>query len=31
MTMFTQHTIESAPSGSRRAMAAVAEKQGYLL
>jgi AhpD family alkylhydroperoxidase len=28
--MFTQHTIESAPAGSRRAMAAVAEKQGYL-
>src|ERR1700753_1809333 len=30
MTMFTQHTIESAPPASRRAMAAVAGKQGYL-
>jgi AhpD family alkylhydroperoxidase len=30
MTMFTQHTIESAPPASRRAMAAVAAKQGYL-
>jgi AhpD family alkylhydroperoxidase len=28
--MFTQHTIESAPPASRRAMAAVAGKQGYL-
>ena len=28
--MFTQHTIESAPAGSRRAMTAVAGKQGYL-
>ena len=30
MTMFTQHTQESAPPASRRAMAAVAAKQGYL-
>jgi AhpD family alkylhydroperoxidase len=30
MTMFTQHTIESAPPASRRAMAAVTGKQGYL-
>lgn len=30
MTMFTQHTIESAPPASRRAMAAVAGKLGYL-
>jgi AhpD family alkylhydroperoxidase len=30
MTIFTQHTIESAPPGSRRAMAAVTAKQGYL-
>jgi AhpD family alkylhydroperoxidase len=28
--MFTQHTIESAPPASRRAMTAVAGKQGYL-
>jgi AhpD family alkylhydroperoxidase len=28
--MFTQHTIESAPPASRRAMAAVSGKQGYL-
>ena len=28
--MFTQHTIESAPSASRRAMTAVSSKQGYL-
>jgi AhpD family alkylhydroperoxidase len=28
--MFTQHTIESAPPASRRAMAAVAGEQGYL-
>ena len=28
--MFTEHTIESAPPASRRAMAAVAGKQGYL-
>lgn len=28
--MFTQHTIESAPTASRRAMAAVAGKRGYL-
>jgi AhpD family alkylhydroperoxidase len=28
--MFTQHTIESAPPASRRAMAAVTGKQGYL-
>jgi len=28
--MFTQHTIESAPSASRRAMTAVSTKQGYL-
>jgi AhpD family alkylhydroperoxidase len=30
MTMFTEHTTESAPPASRRAMAAVAAKQGYL-
>lgn len=30
MTMFTQHTIESAPPASRRAMAAVTGKWGYL-
>src|ERR1700744_4334755 len=30
MTMFTRHTIESAPPASRRAMPAVAGKQGYL-
>src|SRR6201987_4171138 len=30
MTMFTQHTIESAPPASRREMAAVTGKQGYL-
>lgn len=30
MTMFTRHTIESAPAGSRRPMAAVTAKQGYL-
>jgi AhpD family alkylhydroperoxidase len=30
MTMFTEHTAESAPPASRRAMAAVAGKQGYL-
>jgi hypothetical protein len=30
MTMFTRHTIESAPPASRRAMAAVTGKQGYL-
>ena len=30
MTMFMQHTIESAPPASRRAMAAVTGKQGYL-
>jgi AhpD family alkylhydroperoxidase len=28
--MFTQHTMESAPPASRRAMAAVAGKRGYL-
>jgi AhpD family alkylhydroperoxidase len=28
--MFTQHTIESAPSASRKAMTAVSSKQGYL-
>src|ERR1700755_1944503 len=28
--MFTQHTIESAPPASRRAMTAVSSKQGYL-
>src|SRR6201990_2693751 len=28
--MFTQHTTESAPPASRRAMTAVAGKQGYL-
>jgi AhpD family alkylhydroperoxidase len=30
MTVFTVHTAESAPAASRRAMAAVAGKQGYL-
>jgi AhpD family alkylhydroperoxidase len=30
MTTFTQYTIESAPPASRRAMAAVTGKQGYL-
>jgi AhpD family alkylhydroperoxidase len=30
MTTFTRHTIESAPPASRRAMAAVTGKQGYL-
>jgi len=30
MPPFTQHTLDSAPPASRRAMAAVAEKQGYL-
>lgn len=30
MTMFTRHTIESAPAASRRPMTAVTEKQGYL-
>jgi AhpD family alkylhydroperoxidase len=30
MTMFTQHTIESAPAASRRSMTAVTAKQGYL-
>jgi AhpD family alkylhydroperoxidase len=30
MTMFTRHTTESAPPASRRAMAAVTGKQGYL-
>jgi len=30
MTMFTRHTIESAPPASRRAMTAVAGRQGYL-
>jgi AhpD family alkylhydroperoxidase len=30
MTMFTEHTAESAPPASRRAMAAVTAKQGYL-
>jgi AhpD family alkylhydroperoxidase len=30
MSTFTRHTIESAPSQSRRAMTAVADKQGYL-
>ena len=30
MTMFTQHTIESAPAASRRSMTAVSAKQGYL-
>jgi AhpD family alkylhydroperoxidase len=30
MTMFTRHTIESAPPASRRAMAAVTGKRGYL-
>src|SRR6202012_3913838 len=30
MTVFTEHTTESAPSASRRAMTAVAAKQGYL-
>jgi AhpD family alkylhydroperoxidase len=30
MTMFTRHTLESAPPASRRAMAAVTAKQGYL-
>ena len=30
MTTFTRHTIESAPPASRRAMAAVTAKQGYL-
>src|SRR5690242_13435296 len=28
--MFTQHTVESAPTASRRAMTAVSSKQGYL-
>ena len=30
MSMFTQHTIESAPAASRRSMIAVAGKRGYL-
>jgi AhpD family alkylhydroperoxidase len=30
MTMFTRHTTQSAPAASRRAMAAVTGKQGYL-
>lgn len=30
MTMFTRHTIESAPAASRRPMTAVTAKQGYL-
>jgi AhpD family alkylhydroperoxidase len=30
MTVFTEHTTESAPPASRRAMTAVAAKQGYL-
>jgi AhpD family alkylhydroperoxidase len=30
MTLFTEHTTESAPPAARRAMAAVAGKQGYL-
>jgi AhpD family alkylhydroperoxidase len=30
MSAFTEHTIESAPAASRRAMTAVAGKQGYL-
>lgn len=30
MTMFTRHTIESAPAASRRSMTAVTAKQGYL-
>src|SRR6266849_6268553 len=30
MTMFTRHTAESAPPASRRSMAAVTGKQGYL-
>jgi AhpD family alkylhydroperoxidase len=30
MLKFTEHTLESAPPASRRAMAAVAGKQGYL-
>jgi AhpD family alkylhydroperoxidase len=30
MTMFTRYTAESAPPASRRAMAAVTAKQGYL-
>jgi AhpD family alkylhydroperoxidase len=30
MTVFTEHTAESAPAASRQAMAAVAAKQGYL-
>jgi AhpD family alkylhydroperoxidase len=30
MTMFTQHTFESAPPASRRAMTAITGKQGYL-
>ena len=30
MTVFTEHTLESAPAASRQAMSAVAGKQGYL-
>lgn len=30
MTTFTEHTLDSAPPASRRTMAAVAGKQGYL-
>jgi AhpD family alkylhydroperoxidase len=30
MTMFTRHTIETAPAASRRSMTAVTAKQGYL-
>jgi AhpD family alkylhydroperoxidase len=30
MTVFTEHTTESAPAASRRVMTAVAAKQGYL-
>jgi AhpD family alkylhydroperoxidase len=30
MTMFTRHTIETAPAASRRPMTAVTAKQGYL-
>jgi hypothetical protein len=30
MSTFTEHTIEPAPTASRRAMTAVTGKQGYL-
>jgi AhpD family alkylhydroperoxidase len=30
MSVFTMHTVESAPAASRRAMTAIAEKQGFL-